>query len=213
MSASPLPTERLRFSVPATARSAVAARLARAGADPRRPVVVVHPGASAASRRYPAARFGIAAERIARASDATVVLSGAVEERPLIEEMRAAMTVPAISLAGQLDLGELAALIEARRRARRQQQRPGAPRRGARHAGRRSLCAHQSAAHAVAGRRRASSTTAVPCRNCLKSRCPQGHHDCLRRVAPEAVADAAIELLAPRLRAKAGVASLVESLR
>jgi hypothetical protein len=53
----------------------------------------------------------------------------------------------------------------------------------------------------------------VPCRNCLKSRCPQGHHDCLRRVAPEAVADAAIELLAPRLRAKAGVASLAESLR
>jgi ADP-heptose:LPS heptosyltransferase len=35
----------------------------------------------------------------------------------------------------------------------------------------------------------------VPCRNCLKSVCPQGHHDCLRRVAPERVADAAMELL------------------
>ena len=38
----------------------------------------------------------------------------------------------------------------------------------------------------------------VPCRNCLKSRCPQGHHDCLRRVDPGAVAQAAVELLAAR---------------
>ena len=38
----------------------------------------------------------------------------------------------------------------------------------------------------------------VPCRGCLKSICPQGHHDCLRRVAPERVAAAAEELL--RLR-------------
>jgi ADP-heptose:LPS heptosyltransferase len=35
----------------------------------------------------------------------------------------------------------------------------------------------------------------VPCRNCYKSVCPQGHHDCLRRVAPETVASAAVELL------------------
>ncbi len=28
----------------------------------------------------------------------------------------------------------------------------------------------------------------VPCRNCFKSVCPQGHHDCLRHVEPEAVA-------------------------
>jgi ADP-heptose:LPS heptosyltransferase len=35
----------------------------------------------------------------------------------------------------------------------------------------------------------------VPCRNCHKSVCPAGHHDCLRRVPPEAVAAAAVELL------------------
>jgi ADP-heptose:LPS heptosyltransferase len=35
----------------------------------------------------------------------------------------------------------------------------------------------------------------VPCRNCYKSVCPQGHHDCLRRVEPERVAAAAGELL------------------
>ena len=51
---------------------------------------------------------------------------------------------------------------------------------------------------------------AVPCRNCLKSRCPQGHHDCLRGVAPEAVADAAIDLLAPVLAARARPIALAE---
>jgi ADP-heptose:LPS heptosyltransferase len=35
----------------------------------------------------------------------------------------------------------------------------------------------------------------VPCRNCYKSICPAGHHDCLRKVAPERVAAAALELL------------------
>jgi ADP-heptose:LPS heptosyltransferase len=36
----------------------------------------------------------------------------------------------------------------------------------------------------------------VPCRNCYKSTCPAGHHDCLKRVPPERVTAAARELLA-----------------
>jgi ADP-heptose:LPS heptosyltransferase len=35
----------------------------------------------------------------------------------------------------------------------------------------------------------------VPCKFCYKSVCPQGHHDCLRLVPPEAVVAAARELL------------------
>ena len=34
----------------------------------------------------------------------------------------------------------------------------------------------------------------MPCRNCLKSVCPQGHHDCLLKVEPDAVVRAALEL-------------------
>jgi hypothetical protein len=37
----------------------------------------------------------------------------------------------------------------------------------------------------------------VPCRNCLKSVCPMGHHDCLRLVEPAEVAQAALELMGP----------------
>jgi len=200
---------RLRFAVPAAARSAVAARLARAGVDPARRLVVVHPGASAESRRYPAARFGVAADRVARAAYATIVLSGAADERPLIDELRAAMTVPAISLAGQLDLGELAALIDAADVLVANNSGP----------------AHLAAALATPVVDLYALTNPqhtpwlvparvlnhpVPCRNCLKSRCPQGHHDCLRRVAPEAVADAAIELLAAATAADARVPLLAE---
>ncbi len=35
----------------------------------------------------------------------------------------------------------------------------------------------------------------VPCRWCLKSVCPLGHHRCLTAVPPDDVAGAAIELL------------------
>src|SRR5687767_11851045 len=35
----------------------------------------------------------------------------------------------------------------------------------------------------------------VPCKNCYKSVCPEGHHDCLRLVPPAAVVAAARELL------------------
>jgi ADP-heptose:LPS heptosyltransferase len=35
----------------------------------------------------------------------------------------------------------------------------------------------------------------VPCKYCYKSICPEGHHDCLRKVPPEAVVRAGEELL------------------
>jgi len=117
--------------------------------------------------------------------------------------------VPAISLAGQLDLGELAALIDAADVLVANNSGP----------------AHLAAALATPVVDLYALTNPqhtpwlvparvlnhpVPCRNCLKSRCPEGHHDCLRRVAPEDVAGAAIELLAPALAAKAAAPLLVE---
>jgi len=185
---------RLRFAVPASARDAMRSRLAGAGIDLTRPYVVVHPGASAESRRYPAALFGAAVARIAHATGAAIVVTGAIAERALIDELRAAMTAPAISLAGQLDLGELAALIE------------GAGVLVANNSG----PAHLAAAlgtpvvdlYALTNPQHTPWLVParvlnhpVPCRNCLKSQCPEGHHDCLRRVEPETVAAAAIDLL------------------
>jgi ADP-heptose:LPS heptosyltransferase len=44
----------------------------------------------------------------------------------------------------------------------------------------------------------------VPCRFCLKSVCPAGHHNCLRLVAPERLVAAVLDLLAEVNAAPAG---------
>ena len=187
--------ERLRFALDAAAAARVQAEMRRAGLDPARRYVVVHPGATAASRRYPAELFGHAADRIATQSGRAVVFSGDAGEVALIEQARRAMTTPSWSLGGRLDLGALAALI----------------------AGADLLVANNSGPVHIAA---ALGTPVVdlyaltnpqhtpwqvparvlshdvPCRNCLKSICPEGHHDCLRKVEPRAVAAAALELIA-----------------
>jgi ADP-heptose:LPS heptosyltransferase len=51
----------------------------------------------------------------------------------------------------------------------------------------------------------------VPCRNCLRSRCPQGHQLCLRGVPVQSAVDAALDLLAAASPA-AGTRSIQEAL-
>jgi ADP-heptose:LPS heptosyltransferase len=155
---------------------------------------LVHPGATAASRRYPPELFARAVRLLVREHGCPVVLAGGPDEVPLVEEIRAAAGVPSRSLAGRLDLAELAAVIAR------------AP----------VLVANNSApAHLAAGlgtpvvdlyalTNPQHTPWMVParvlfhdvgCKFCYKSVCPQGHHDCLARVPPAAVAAAAAELL------------------
>lgn len=197
--------ERLRFGVPRSAHDAVAARLARAGVAPHAPYIVIHPGATAESRRYPAALFGAAAARIARETGATIVLSGAAQDRSLVEEVRAAMAAPALSLAGQLDLGELAALIAGAELLVANNSGPAhiAAALGTPVVDLYALTNPQHTPWQVPAR---ILNHPVPCRNCLKSVCPMGHHDCLRRVDPAEVAQAALQLLA----ASRGAESIVQ---
>lgn len=166
----------------------------QAGGDLRRPYVVVHPGASAASRRWPAARFGTAADAIATTTDCQVVFTGGRGEDALVAEARAGMRQPGFSLTGQLTLGELAALIA-----------------GAQV----TLCNNSGPAHIAAavgapvvvlyaltnpqhtpwkGRSRVLNHD-VPCRNCLQSACPDAQHPCLNLVQSDEVSDAALEMI------------------
>jgi ADP-heptose:LPS heptosyltransferase len=177
--------ERLSFRVPSLARERVAAL------ELPSPLVVVHPGASAASRRYPPESYARALELLG----CEVVFTGDAAERDLVEGVRAIMGVRSRSLAGQLSLAELGALIEAADLV---------------------ICNNTGPAHIAA----AVGTPVVdlyaltnpqhtpwqvesrvlfhdvPCRNCYKSVCPTGGHECLRGVPPERVAAAARELLA-----------------
>lgn len=187
--------ERMALRVPPRARQRVRALLAEARIDGRQPWAVIHPGASAPSRRYPPEGFAEAARALTVATGCQVVFTGSEGERPLVEMIRGSMGAPSVSLAGQLDLAELAALLEA------------APLLISNNTG----PVHVAAAlgtpvvdlYALTNPQHTPWATPhrvlfhdVPCRYCYKSVCPEGHNNCLRGVTPDAIVQAADELLA-----------------
>lgn len=184
---------RLRFKPLPQDAASLAAKLAQQGVDPGAPWFVVHPGASASSRRYPAERFAQAAQAVAEAGGGHAVIVGGASEAALVQAARPA-GVPSTALVGGLSLGELAALID-----------------GAQV----TLCNNSGPAHIAAALgapvvvlyaltnpqhtpwqapARVLSHD-VPCRNCLRSTCPMGHHACLLGVPADAVAQAALQLM------------------
>jgi lipopolysaccharide heptosyltransferase II len=185
--------ERLSLRVPEAARSRARLLLRERGVDGSQPWIVIHPGASAPSRRYPAAGYAAVARRLVTKAGWQVVFTGRAEERELIASIQERMGAPSHAFVGALDLGELAALIEA------------APLLLANNTG----PAHIAAAvgtpvvdlyaltnpqHTPWGVPNRVLFHDVPCKNCFKSVCPLGHHDCLRLVRPEAVLAAVFEL-------------------
>ncbi|MFZ5464944.1 MAG: lipopolysaccharide heptosyltransferase II, partial [Pseudomonadota bacterium] len=185
--------ERLSFHVPRRTRTRVARYLREIGVDPARPLIVAHPGASAASRRYPPASFAQAARLLAEAG-CQIAFTGSREEIALVASVQEMMDAPSWSLAGALDLAELGAVIGAADAVVTNNSSP----------------AHIAAAlgtpvvdlYALTNPQhtpwRVESRVLFqdgPCKYCYKSICPAGHHDCLRLVAPARVAAAAMELL------------------
>ncbi len=187
---------RLRFSLRARDVDAIYQRLRAAGIDAERPYIVVHPGATAESRRYPAERFGAAIKLIVRRLPIPVVFAGGPDDEALVAVARAqaGSSVRTLSLAGDLALGELAALIGSAALLICNNSGP----------------AHLAAAlgtpvvdlYALTNPQHTPWQTAarvlyqdVPCRNCYKSVCPERHHECLRGVSASQVAIAALELL------------------
>ncbi|HWP17977.1 MAG TPA: lipopolysaccharide heptosyltransferase II [Burkholderiaceae bacterium] len=185
---------RLRFQVRPLDAFSLDERLNGVGIDAARPLVVVHPGATAASRRYPADRFGLAAQGIAEATGATIVFTGSAAEEPLVREAQAQMRASSVSLAGRLSLGEFAVLIQ---RARLLVSNNTGPVHLAAALGTPvvDLYALTNPQHTPWQVPARVLHHDVPCRNCLKSVCPEGHHDCLRLVEPSQVVQAALELM------------------
>ncbi|MBX3620343.1 MAG: lipopolysaccharide heptosyltransferase II [Rhizobacter sp.] len=183
--------ERLVFRYAADDVLSMRRKFVAAGGDLMRPYIVVHPGATASSRRYPAERFGLAADSICRDSGCQVVFTGGHDESALVARAQGGMQERSVTLAGQLTLGELAALI----------------------AGAQVLvCNNSGPAHIAAALDtpvvvlyalthpqqtpwRARSQVLnheVPCRHCLESACPEQHHACLMKVEAAEVAEAAL---------------------
>jgi len=179
---------RLQFAVPDEARAEAEARLDALGIDVDGPWLVLHPGASAPSRRYPAHKFAAAARLLVDRCHARVVVTGDGHERELCDAI--AHDVPgAVSLAGRLDLPSLAALIE---RAPVLVVNNTGPAHLAAAVGTPvvTLYALTNPQHTPWAVPHRVLNHDVPCRNCLRSVCPHGHHDCLERVSPGAVAAA-----------------------
>ncbi|WP_148715393.1 lipopolysaccharide heptosyltransferase II [Chitinolyticbacter meiyuanensis] len=184
---------RMSLEVPVEAERRVERLLLAQGYDAERSCVVVHTGATAPSRRYPGDRFAAAIALLVEAG-CQVVLTGSAGEVAEVEQIRQRAGVPTLSLAGQVDLAELAAAIK---RADVVLSNNSGP-------------AHMAAAldtplvdlyaltnpqHTPWLVRHVLLYHDVPCKYCYNSVCPQGHHDCLRRVTPQQVADAVLSLL------------------
>jgi ADP-heptose:LPS heptosyltransferase len=192
--------ERLSLSVPDDARSAAADVLSSAGIDVGAPWVVVHPGATAPSRRYPAEAYAAAAD-VVSAAGFGVVFTGSRDEAGLVEAIRGAMRSPSASLAGRLDLRGLAAVIQAAPVALTNNTGPAhiAAAVGTPVVDVYALTNPQHAPWKVPSRVLFHD---VECRNCFKSVCPEGHHLCLRGVPPATVAAAVVELYERRTPAE-----------
>jgi lipopolysaccharide heptosyltransferase II len=185
--------EALSLAPPARARRRAGAIVRALGLEDQGAWVVLHPGASAPSRRYPAEGFAAAGRKLA-ASGCALVFTGSGAEIALVDGIRAAMGAPSYSLAGRLGLGELAALIGLAPLVITNNTGPahiaaavGTPVV--------DLYALTNPQHAPWGVESRVLSHDVPCRWCYKSICPEGHHNCLRLVSTDAVVGAAMELL------------------
>jgi lipopolysaccharide heptosyltransferase II len=197
--------ERLRFRVRSEDVRRIDDWIDNEWAGATGPLVVVHVGATAASRRWPAERFGLVAQALAAERGARVVFTGSAGEAPFVATARGRMRRRSSSLAGRLSLGELGALIA----------------RADLLVGNNSGPAHLAAAvgtpvadvYALTNPQHTPwqvparvLSRDVECRGCLKSRCPQRHHRCIGDVTPDDVVAAALDLLGgPRAAARPSI--------
>lgn len=162
--------------------------------------IAVHPGAGYPSKRWPAEYFHELMQRIAESNaKARFVLIGSEDEKKLFIPSRD-LTARTSDLRGKTSLGELAYLLS----------------RFDYFIGHDSGPAHIAAAQGIPGLIIMSGTNRsqnwrpfsdqlsliefpVACSPCEARQCPLGHHDCMRKLLPDAVFKR-IQILMPRCR-------------
>jgi heptosyltransferase-1 len=81
------------------------------GEIPRKPYVVLHPGARWATKLWPAAYWARLAGWLARDQEFQVVVTGSSADRDMVADIAAQTEAPLLNLAGRTSLAELAALL------------------------------------------------------------------------------------------------------
>ena len=102
---------RLFFTVPEPARARAAEVLAGAQLVPGTPLIAFQLGASRAVRRWPAVHYVAVARALEARVGARVLLCGGGGDRPVAEEIRAALGELAIDVCGRTSIAELGALL------------------------------------------------------------------------------------------------------
>jgi lipopolysaccharide heptosyltransferase II len=185
---------RLSFALRDADLATVRQRLAQLGVDAGRRWVLLHPGASAPSRRYPPHHWAEVIRLLDRRLGWPMVLTGGADETALVDEIREASGVAAHSLAGELGLGQMGAALGLASVVVSNNTGPahiaaavGTPLV--------DLYALTNPQHTPWQVRHRVLYHDVPCRFCQKSVCPQGHNECLTKIAPARVVDAVCGLL------------------
>lgn len=177
-----------------------------------RPWVVIHPGATAPSRRYPPEQFAIVGRQLVQEFGLQVIWTGTAPEQELVSTIQQQMLAPSYSLVDRLTLEQMAALLALTPLLISNNTGPvhiaaamGTPVV--------DLYALTNPQHMPWGVSHRVLFQDVPCRFCYKSICPEDHHHCLRLVAPTTVVDAALDLLQSTERVASTVStSLVSEL-
>jgi lipopolysaccharide heptosyltransferase II len=162
--------------------------------DISRPWLILHPGASAPSRRYPPESFAKVAHTLACVHGFQILFTGVESEVELIEGIRADMQADSFSVAGRLNLEQFSAVISLAPLVVSNNTSPvhiaaalGVPIV--------DLYALTNPQHTPWKVPHRVLYQDVPCKFCYKSICPMGHHNCLRQVSPESVVEAALSLI------------------
>jgi len=186
--------QRMSLQVPEAARMRVLQLLQELGINLGHPWIVIHPGATALSRRYPPERFAAVADQLVQQYGIPVIFTGTEPEQELVTSIRQTMSATSHALVGCLNLGELTALLNLAPLLISNNTGPVhiAAAVGTPVVDLYALTNPQHTPWEVPNRVLFHD---VPCRICYKSICPEGHYHCLRLVEPETVVDAALELL------------------
>ncbi|MFB2879370.1 lipopolysaccharide heptosyltransferase II [Floridanema aerugineum] len=185
--------QRMSLQVPEEARYRIFNILKSLDIDLEKPWVVIHPGATAASRRYPPEGFAEVARSLILDRNFQVLLTGTEPERQLIESIQKAINVTSYSLVGCLNLTEMSALIQLSPVLISNNTGPVhiAAALGTPVVDLYALTNPQHTPWAVPNRVLFHD---VSCKFCYKSICPEGHNNCLKLVTPDEIVCATWEL-------------------
>jgi lipopolysaccharide heptosyltransferase II len=185
--------EHLSLAVSEAAKRTMRKKLTAIGLDITKRWLVIHPGASAASRRYPAESFALVAEQLANIYGFQVLFTGIRSEKKLIESIQRNMQAVSFSLAGLLKIKEFAALLSLAPVLLSNNTGPvhiaaavGTPVV--------DLYALTNPQHTPWKVPHRTLSYDVSCKYCYKSVCPMKHHHCLQLITPESVVEALLDL-------------------